>query len=143
MRHDAFLHRRTIMTTGIIPSTRPEIKYRLTADELVAVVDKVSSALPDAVEDEWISLLENMADFPPIAEEDEEIYRLAFWRAAHILIEGLVKHGLAAEPFVASIEVITGADRAEIKACTNPEQECLLRTVGALCQQASSPSEAA
>ena len=93
-------------------------------------VGKVIDALPDNLEDAWLAELEDMIDFPPVSEEDEEVFRHAFWRATRVAIEGLVTHGLAAEPFIVSIETITGIDRSQLEACAEPQ--CLLGATGVL-----------
>jgi hypothetical protein len=111
---------------------RPEIRCSLTIEEFNAVVEKVIDALPDNLDDEWLAGLEDTIDFPPISEEKwRKASSFAFWQAARVTIEGLVKHGLAAEPLIASVEVITGTDRSTFEACTAPEQ-CLLRVLGDL-----------
>ena len=98
------------MTSEAVPIRRAAIRELLTIDEPDTAVDKVIDALPDSLDDEWLTGLKVSIDFPPISEEDEEAFRHAFWQAARVTVEGLVKHGLAAEPFVASIEAITGVD---------------------------------
>jgi hypothetical protein len=112
----------------VIP--RPEIRCSLTVDELNAVVDKVIDALPDNLADEWLTGLED-TDFPPLSEEDEEAFRHAFWQAACVVVEGLVKYRLTAEPLIAEVEAITGVDRSTFEACTESKQ-CLLRALGDL-----------
>jgi hypothetical protein len=92
---------------------RPEIRCSLTVDELNAVVGKVIDALPANLEDEWLAGLEDTIDFPPVSEEDEEAFRHAFWQAARVTLEGLVKYGLAAEPFIISVETLAGIDSSK------------------------------
>jgi len=67
-----------------------QIKCSLTVDEFDAVVEKIIDALPASLEDEWLTKLEDTIDFPPIPEE---VFRHAFWHAARVTIEGLVKYG--------------------------------------------------
>jgi hypothetical protein len=120
-----------------------QIKCSLTVDEFTAVVEKIIDVLPASLEDEWLTGLEDTTDFPPIPEEDEEVFRHAFWQAVRIAFEGLVKYGLIAEPLIASIEVITGADRATIEACaTDPGRQCLLRAVSGLKETCTEVKEA-
>ena len=77
----------------------PQIQCSLTVDELDVVIEKIVDALPASLEDEWMSVLEDMSDSEPLAEEDED--RIAFWAAARVTIAGLIKYGLIAEPLIA------------------------------------------
>ncbi len=119
------------MTSNEVAPVIRRSECSLTIDELDAAVDKVIDALPDNLDDEWLAELEDALDFPPISEEHEEAFRHAFWQAARVTVEGLVKYGYAAEPLIAAVEAITGVDRSTFEACAAPEH-CFFRALGDL-----------